>query len=51
MKVFDHPRLFTHSSVMMATDWRADMTMASVAKQSQTTTHGFMRRLVFKVPI
>jgi hypothetical protein len=28
---------------MMETDWRADMTIDNVAKQSQTTTQGLMR--------
>jgi hypothetical protein len=43
MKVLDHPRSRTHSLVMMATDWRAERTMASVTKHSQTTIQGLMR--------
>jgi hypothetical protein len=30
---------------MIETDWRADMTMASVAKHSQTMIQGLMRDL------
>jgi hypothetical protein len=46
MKVFDQPKLRAHSSVIIDTDWRADMTMESVAKHSHTTAHGLMRAFV-----
>lgn len=46
MKVFDQPRVRVQSSVMMATTWRADITMESTAKHSHTTTHGLTRRPV-----
>jgi hypothetical protein len=32
----DQPNVLFHSSVMTETDWRADMTMESVAKHSHT---------------
>ena len=41
--ILDQPRVRAHSSVMIETDWRADITMASVAKHNQTTIQGFMR--------
>src|SRR5262245_51090942 len=43
MNVFDQPSVFVQSSVMMATTWRADMTMASTEKHSQTTIQGLSR--------
>ncbi len=43
IKVFDQPRVLAHSSVMTETDWRADMTMESVAKHSHTMIQGLMR--------
>ncbi len=46
MKVFDQPKLRTHSSVIIETDWRADITMESVAKHSQTTIHGLILGLI-----
>jgi hypothetical protein len=45
MKVLDQPWEYAHSSVMIETDWRADMTMHSAAKQSHTATHGLIRDL------
>ena len=43
MKVLDQCSVRAHSSVMIETDWRADMTMARVAKHNHTTIHGLMR--------
>src|SRR5687768_15551182 len=43
IKVFDQPRVLAHSSVMTETDWRADMTIESVAKHSHTMIQGLMR--------
>ena len=37
------PASLAHSPVMMETDWRADMTMASVTKHSHTISQGLMR--------
>ena len=42
MKVLDQPKVRTHSFVMIDTDWRADITMARVAKHSQTTIQGLI---------
>ena len=49
MKVLDQPRVLAHSSVMIETDCRADMTMESVAKHSHTTIQGLMRDLAVTV--
>src|SRR5215204_4625194 len=46
IKVFDQPNVLAHSSVMTETDWRADMTMESVAKHSHTMIQGLMRDFV-----
>jgi hypothetical protein len=46
IKVLDQPRVLAHSSVMTETDWRADMTMESVAKHSHTMIQGLMRDFV-----
>ena len=43
MNVMDQPSVLAHSSVMMETDWRADMTMARVEKHSHTTNQGLIR--------
>ena len=43
IKVLDQPRVLAHSSVMIETDWRADMTMESVAKHNHTTTQGLIQ--------
>ena len=43
MKVLDQPSVLAHSPVMIDTDWRADMTIARVAKHSQTTIQGLAR--------
>ena len=51
MKVLDQPSVRAHSSVMIDTDWRADMTMASVAKHSQTMIQGLMRDCAFMAPL